>query len=124
MRHIAYISMANGLSAEEFAKILDHARSSNERKAIRGAIAYDGKMITQILHGPAEVVDRLYLRIMADERHSGVVMQSRADIETSQFESFGLSRMSPYDLYAIAIAIEEKHGSGDSAIEPLVRRGD
>ncbi|MCQ0987115.1 BLUF domain-containing protein [Jiella marina] len=122
MRHISYSSMANGLSAEEFAEILKHAREWNEQHAIRGAIAFDGRMVTQILEGPEEVVDLLFLRIQSDPRHTGVVLQSRADIEQSQFDGFGMSRMSPSDLYMIAVSIEEKHGSGDSAETPLFAR--
>ena len=122
MRHISYTSMANGLSAEAFATILDHARDWNERHAIRGAIAFDGRMITQILQGPADLVDRLFLKIKSDERHSGVVLQSRADIVESQFDGFGLTRMTPSDLFMIAMSIEEKYGPGDAAAEPLVER--
>ena len=122
MRHISYTSMANGLSAEEFATILDHAREWNRQNEIRGAIAFDGRMITQILEGPKLKVDALYLRILGDPRHTGVVLQSRADIKESQFEGFGLTRMTPSDLYMIALSIVEKHGSGDSSAEPLVRR--
>lgn len=122
MRHISYTSMANGLSVEEFAAIVAHAREKNLEWQISGAIAFDGRMITQILEGPRHKVDELFLKIRSDPRHSGVVLQSRADIKASQFEGFGLTRMSPSDLYMIALAIEEKYGAGDVSAEPLVRR--
>ena len=122
MRHISYTSMADGLTAEEFADILAHARKRNLEWQISGAIAFDGRMITQILEGPRRKVDELFVKIRADPRHSGVVLQSRADIKASQFEGFGLTRMSPSDLYMIALAIEEKYGTGDSSAEPLVMR--
>ncbi len=120
MRHISYTSMANGLSTEEFARIVAHARAKNLEWQISGAIAFDGRMITQILEGPSHQVDSLFLKIRSDPRHSGVVLQSRADIAASQFEGFGLSRMTPSDLYMIALAIEAKHGPGDSSAEPLI----
>ncbi|MCE7030446.1 BLUF domain-containing protein [Jiella avicenniae] len=122
MRHISYTSMADGLTADEFADIMDHARQKNREWQISGAIAFDGRMITQILEGPRHRVDELFLKIRSDQRHSGVVLQSRADIKASQFEGFGLTRMSPSDLYMIALAIEQKYGAGDSSAEPLVRR--
>ncbi|MBO0903199.1 BLUF domain-containing protein [Jiella sonneratiae] len=122
MRHISYTSLANGLTGEDFAGIVDHAREWNRRHEVRGAIAFDGRMITQILQGPPETVDRLFMRIRADQRHGGVVLQSRADIPDSQFEGFGLSRMTPSDLFMIAVEIEERHGAGDRAADPLVER--
>ncbi|MBP0617197.1 BLUF domain-containing protein [Jiella mangrovi] len=124
MRHISYTSLANGLSAQDFAKILEHARAWNQQNQIRGAIAFDGRMITQIIEGPRAITDELYLRILGDPRHTGVVLQSRADIAQSQFDGFGLTRMTPSDLYMISLSIVEKYGSGDSAAEPLVRRFD
>ena len=122
MRHISYTSMADDLSAEEFAAIVAHARKKNLERQISGAIAFDGRMITQIIEGPRQNVDELFLKISSDSRHSGVVLQSRADIKASQFEGFGLTRMSPSDLYMIALAIEERYGAGDSSADPLVRR--
>ncbi|TFF17586.1 BLUF domain-containing protein [Jiella endophytica] len=122
MRHISYTSLANGLSADDFAKIVAHAREENLKSHISGAIAFDGRMITQIIEGPRMAVDALYLRIRSDPRHSGVVLQTRADIKESQFEGFGLSRMTPSDLYMIAMQIEDRYGSGDSSAEPLIQR--
>ncbi|MBO0663504.1 BLUF domain-containing protein [Jiella sp. MQZ9-1] len=122
MRHISYTSMANELTQDEFSGILAHARQANEERQICGAIAFDGRMITQILQGPATEVDELYLRIQSDRRHTGVVLQSRADIDASQFEGFGLTRMTPSDLFMIAMTIEERYGAGDSSAVPLFGR--
>ncbi|MCB8836715.1 BLUF domain-containing protein [Aurantimonas sp. VKM B-3413] len=119
MRHIAYSSTAEGLTHEEFASIVEHARAANAERQISGAIAFDGRIVTQIIEGPARQVDELFLTIRRDSRHRGVVLLTRADITESRFDGFGLSRMSPSDLYLISLATEERHGSGDTSLTPL-----
>ncbi|MEX6505297.1 BLUF domain-containing protein [Jiella sp. M17.18] len=123
MRHISYSSTAEGMSPDEFADIVEKARAWNARHQISGAIAFDGRIVTQIIEGPAKSVDDLFLKICRDKRHRGVVLLTRADIKETQFEGFGLSRMSPPDLYLISVAIEERYGSGDTSMTPLPMEG-
>lgn len=119
MRHIAYSSIAEDLGQAEFAALVDAWRARNETFDVRGAIAFDGNMITQILEGPDDAVDELYRLIRRDRRHSGVVLTARTDIAQSQFSGFGMVRMSPSELYLMSSVILDRHGDGDTAPVPL-----
>ena len=125
MRHIFYSSQACGLNEKQFDLLVQRAVQKNQDLAIRGAIAWDGGIITQILEGPAEAVDSLYRTIRSDQRHTGVVLLIRADITASQFRDFGLSRRAPYDLYLTSLAITDRFGWGNTSaidLEQLVVR--
>ena len=118
MRHIFYCSQSAGMTKAEFDVLVERAVRKNHDRGIHGAIAWDGGvggLITQIIEGPADVVDDLYRTIRADRRHTGVVLLTRADITASQFHDFGLSKRSPFDLYLISIAVTDQYGWGDTS---------
>ena len=118
MRHIFYCSQSAGMTTTEFDDLVGRAVCKNHDRGIHGAIAWDGGvggLITQIIEGPADVVDDLYRTIRADRRHTGVVLLTRADITASQFHDFGLSKRSPFDLYLISMAVTDQYGWGDTS---------
>ena len=117
MRHISYCSQSAGMAKAEFNDLVKHAIGKNQDLGVRGAIAWDGGLIAHIIEGTANIVDDLYCRIRADRRHTGVVLLARADITTSQFYDFGLTKRSPFDLYMMSLAITEQRGWGNSSTE-------
>ena len=98
MRHIFYSSQSADMDGQDYAGIVRHASEQNLRRGIRGSIAWDGHIITQIIEGPAQAVDDLYRKIRVDRRHTGVVLLTRADITHAQFPDFGMTKRAPYDL--------------------------
>ncbi|EAU40825.1 possible activator of photopigment and puc with BLUF domain [Fulvimarina pelagi HTCC2506] len=120
MRHITYSSIANDLNPKAFRELVADARKRNEKRGIRGVIAYDGRIITQILEGEAETVDKLFKTIRRDGRHSGVVLMSRVDVDDSQFDGFGMANMTPSEVYLLSSAIIERYGDGDNCADPLI----
>ncbi|MDY8107639.1 BLUF domain-containing protein [Fulvimarina sp. 2208YS6-2-32] len=120
MRHISYSSIANDLSRDEFHEIVASSAKRNGERGICGVIAYDGRVITQILEGEAETVDALFQKISNDPRHSGVVLMTRVDIAESQFKTFGMARLSPSELFLMSSAIIERFGDGDNCPNALV----
>ena len=119
MRHIFYCSRSTGMTKAQFEKLVEQAVHKNRDRDIRGAIAWDGGLITQILEGPADIVDDLYRTIRVDPRHTGVVLLTRADISASQFHDFGEAKRSPFDLYLNSLAITDRYGWGDTATSML-----
>ncbi|RFC65079.1 BLUF domain-containing protein [Fulvimarina endophytica] len=120
MRHITYSSIANGLSREEFRQIVAYSTEHNRKLGVRGVIAFDGRVITQILEGDGETVDDLFKMIRRDPRHEGVVLMTRVDIDESQFASFGMANLSPSEVFLMSSAIVERYGDGDRSDDPLV----
>ena len=122
MRHIFYCSRSAGMTKAEFDVLVERAVCKNHDRGIRGTIAWKGGLITQIIEGPADVVDDLYRTIRADRRHTGVVLLTRADITASQFHDFGLARRSPFDLYLISMAVTDQYGWGDTSATDFEKR--
>ncbi|MEN3793090.1 BLUF domain-containing protein [Fulvimarina sp. MAC3] len=120
MRHITYSSIANDLSKDAFRELVAESTRRNETRGVRGVIAYDGRIITQILEGEGETVDALFKTIMRDKRHSGVVLMTRVDLDKSQFDTFGMAKISPSEVYLMSSAIIERYGDGDNCETPLV----
>ena len=119
MRHIFYSSQSADMDGQDYDGIVRHAIEKNRRNGIHGSIAWDGRVITQIIEGPAEAVDALYCAIRADRRHTGVVLLTRADITKSLFPDFGMTKRAPYDLYMISLAISDRYGTGDTSAVDL-----
>lgn len=120
MRHIAYSSIANDLSPDAFRELVADASRRNQTRGVRGVIAYDGRIITQILEGEGEAVDELFKTIQRDPRHSGVVLITRVDLKTSQFSTFGMANLSPSEVFLMSSAIIERYGDGDNCEVPLI----
>ena len=119
MRHISYSSIADNLSRDEFREIVAYSETRNEKRGIYGVIAYDGRVITQILEGEGEVVDALFKKIRKDPRHSGVVLMTRVEVAESQFKSFGMARLTPSEVFLMSSAIIERFGDGDNCPNTL-----
>ncbi len=75
LKRIKYISsFAKELSREEIDKLVADAAAHNKEKEITGFLATSGNMFFQVLEGPREAVDELYLKILGDERHTNVML--------------------------------------------------
>ncbi|MER0238523.1 BLUF domain-containing protein [Fulvimarina sp. MAC8] len=120
MRHITYSSIANDLSKDAFRELVADASRRNEKRGVRGVIAYDGRIITQILEGEGETVDELFKTIRKDKRHSGVVLITRVDLDKNQFDTFGMANISPSEVFLMSSAIIERYGDGDNCQKPLI----
>jgi hypothetical protein len=74
MKNIVYISTAVKLMHEnQLFDILHNARQHNAALNISGVLLYSEGTFIQVLEGKDSVIDALYSRIEADQRHKGVV---------------------------------------------------
>jgi len=75
MKRIKYVSQfAKDLSRDEIAALAERSARNNARLGITGILMTSGRMFFQILEGPAENVDEIFKRIVADQRHRDVLL--------------------------------------------------
>lgn len=70
--------------------ILREAREFNAINGISGLLTFDGEHFTQVLEGPASVVDSLMERIRADNRHEDVQILSSQVVPARYFQGWDM----------------------------------
>ena len=84
MVELIYISRATErFDEEELTKILNSARTNNQKNHITGLLLYDGRgTFIQALEGPESEIENLFDVIKADTRHTNVNKIGLRHIET------------------------------------------
>ena len=74
MKNIVYVSTAVKLMHEnQLFDILHNSRQHNAALNISGVLLYSEGTFIQVLEGKDGIIDALYLRIQADQRHKNVI---------------------------------------------------
>jgi len=74
LTHLIYTSSASSpFDPCELRQILDQARASNARRGVTGMLLHTRGTFFQVLEGEEETLQRVFSRICADTRHTGVV---------------------------------------------------
>jgi hypothetical protein len=72
--HCIYASTAvRDFNADELCRLLQVSRANNERLGVTGILLYTEGSFFQVLEGAHSVIDSLYLKLQADERHRNVI---------------------------------------------------
>jgi hypothetical protein len=112
---LVYVSSAAGTLKDSYIQdILRYSRESNGRKGITGLLLFKGGNFMQILEGDSQVVDDLYLKIIDDPRHTGLITLLRQPIESRNFSDW---KMGFKDIGKLTE--EEKSGWSDYLDHPL-----
>lgn len=70
IKQIVYTSQASdALPDGELQRILDTARTNNQKLGVTGFLLFDGRAFVQLLEGSEEALTELYARITEDPRH-------------------------------------------------------
>jgi hypothetical protein len=85
---------------EELLAILRKSKANNARSGVTGALCYSEGVFIQVLEGGRSAVNQLYNSIVADARHSDVVLLSYEEIDERRFAGWSmgqvnLSRLNP-----------------------------
>ena len=92
MYRLVYVSTAKeGLNAAEIGDILDVSASNNDERRITGFLAHNGRFFMQALEGEREEVLEIYKRIVADDRHFGVVQILGEEIVDRAFPDWSMN---------------------------------
>jgi adenylate cyclase len=80
LKRIKYVSrFARPLATGDVEALATRAARKNEQLGLSGMLVTTGRLFLQVLEGPAEQVDRMYERILKDDRHTDVLLLSAED---------------------------------------------
>lgn len=92
---IIYSSVSSTpMQLEELETLLEHARSSNARQGITGALVYVDGLFLQILEGEEQSVQRLMAKISGDIRHETVTVLQEGEISYPVFSDWKMAYVS------------------------------
>lgn len=91
LTHLLYVSTAAYLmEGGELVAMLTAARTRNAAERVTGLLLYRDGNFLQFLEGPADAVNRLGARIMADVRHYDIVTLQNGPAEHRVFDDFSM----------------------------------
>jgi hypothetical protein len=90
MKQLIYRSQPFGFDHAMLAGILLSARRNNLRDGVTGALIVRHDLYLQLIEGPADVIDGLYARIVADDRHVDVHRLLTRDVTERMFPEWAM----------------------------------
>lgn len=78
------------LTNEALREIATASAANNERRRITGLLLLSGESFLQVLEGPADEVNELYLKIARDERHGSLRLLSYGRIPSRSFADWAM----------------------------------
>jgi Sensors of blue-light using FAD len=115
--HLIYASAASRpMGAHELGALLARARSRNAELGLTGMLLYDQGSFFQVLEGPPDVVEALYLKIERDPRHTEITCIIREPIPRRCFGawSMGFANLSDANELAHAPGANDFFGQAQS----------
>jgi Sensors of blue-light using FAD len=127
MLQIIYSSAAVApFSQLELQRLLLHARANNTRLGATGMLLYEAGSFLQVIEGEEPVLETLFQRIGADERHHRVITLLRREVETRHFGDWAMGFVSAEHLtkqlpgYSDYLRLRGESESGASAAERVL----
>ena len=92
---LLYVSRAvdKDCSKSAIESILDASRAHNLHNGITGVLCYGGGVFLQAIEGGRDAVNKLYNHIVADERHSDVVLLHYEEISERRFGGWTMGQV-------------------------------
>lgn len=91
MLSLTYLSSASELLDESaLTALLSDIRPRNEARGLTGMLLYSDGNIIQVLEGPEDAVEATFAAIQGDERHGGIFVMLRDDIEERAFPDWSM----------------------------------
>jgi hypothetical protein len=120
LKRVSYISkFSRPLTGDQIEQLAGDAAERNRELGVTGMLMSSGGIFYQVLEGPREAVNTLFLKIAADTRHKDVlVLNAQEDIEDRQFPSWAMkkvnldemtvSRLEPIKALMDAIVVQQE----------------
>lgn len=102
--HLIYASVATQeFSHADLEALLAQSRKANKETGLTGMLLYSQGSFFQVVEGEAEAVERLYVKLCADPRHTQLTVIVREPIARRSFRtwSMGFSNASSQELATI-----------------------
>jgi hypothetical protein len=88
---LVYVSYANSvMSEQEVGEILEKSKINNSKKNISGVLMYSDRYFFQCLEGERKDVNKTYLRIAADTRHSRCMQVEYSQVDCRLFANWSM----------------------------------
>ena len=88
---LVYVSYANSaMSEKEVGDILEKSKANNSKKNISGVLMYSDRYFFQCLEGERKDVNKTYLRIAADTRHSRCMQIEYSQVDARLFANWSM----------------------------------
>lgn len=89
-KRLIYRSQPFGFDKSMLAGILSAARRNNPRDGITGALICRHDLYLQLIEGPAQAIDALYGRILADDRHTNIALLLSEEASERMFPAWAM----------------------------------
>lgn len=75
LKQLVYYSIANQIISDKIiTDIVETSRKHNSSKEITGCLLYYDNVFLQLIEGKQENIDKLYKKILKDQRHSNITL--------------------------------------------------
>ena len=102
---LTYISQfAGDFGADDLRQLVEQSAKNNAELGITGVLMATGGVFYQVLEGPPDVLESLYARIEADERHKDVLLLGRVDIGERLFGAWSMRAISADEMAELRLA--------------------
>lgn len=96
---LAYVSLSKTpLEQTLLSDILNVSQKNNTRDGICGTLMYHDQLFFQVLEGERTRIKNCYVRILNDQRHSGISLQWEGETETRAFTSWPMGYAGPDEI--------------------------
>lgn len=85
---------AEAVPADTLNTIIAKSRANNPARGITGALCASGSIFLQVLEGGRAEVNRLYIKIAADQRHTDITLLSYEEIAERSFAHWSMGQVS------------------------------
>ena len=96
LKRVIYVSEKTDSSDANLTQIIASSTKNNLETGVTGCLLSGSNSFLQLLEGPRQTIDRLYVMINADSRHKNVAMLTDEDIDERLFASWSM-RLAPFD---------------------------
>ena len=109
LKRVIYVSEKTDSSDASLAQIINSSTKNNLETDVTGCLLSGSNSFLQLLEGPRQRIDTLYVTINADSRHKNVVMLTDEGIDERLFASWSM-KLAPFDDLEWS---DEEFGSGN-----------
>ena len=96
LKRVIYVSEKTDTSNASLAQIIESSAKNNSETGVTGCLLSGSNSFLQLLEGPRQTIDSLYVTINADNRHKNVVVLTDEDIDERLFASWSM-KLAPFD---------------------------
>lgn len=101
LARIVYTStVTEGFNVNDIETILETARKNNTKENITGMLCFNSQYFLQCLEGSRKRINKVYHKILNDERHKDIIMLDYKEISMREFSQWSMGYLPESSLTA------------------------